>query len=108
MPPPAKRGDVINGIGRTNDAILYGATVSIWVDHDDDAIEAVIERVPSGASPDHGQPFAKVFKQYDYDFYKVDPLLFSPAKVSIHNLRSGLTFEAGAIEPKLLEESFLK
>ena len=108
LPPPAKRGDVINGIGRTNDAILYGATVSIWVDHDDDAIEAVIERVPSGASPDHGQPFAKVFKQYDYDFYKVDPLLFSPAKVSIHNLRSGLTFEAGATDPKLLEESFLK
>ena len=68
--PPAKRGDIVNGIGRTNDSILYGATVTLWVDHDDDELDDVIERVPSTASPDHGQPFAKIFKQYDYDFYK--------------------------------------
>ena len=103
--PPAKRGDIVNGIGRTNDAILYGATVTLWVDHDDDELDDVIERVPSTASPDHGQPFAKIFKQYDYDFYKVDPLLFSPARVVVHNLRTGRTFHAGRIANGLLRES---
>ena len=78
LPPPAKPGDVVDGIGRTNDAMLYGATVALWADHDDEAIESVIANVPSSSSGDHGQPFAKVFKQYEYDFYKVDPLLFSP------------------------------
>jgi len=103
--PPAKRGDIVNGIGRTNDSILYGATVTLWVDHDDDELDDVIERVPSTASPDHGQPFAKIFKQYDYDFYKVDPLLFSPARVVVHNLRTGRTFHAGRIANGLLRES---
>ena len=106
LPPPAKRGDIVNGIGRTNDAILYGATVTLWVDHDDDEIDDLIERVPSSASPDHGQPFATIFKQYDYDFYKVDPLLFSPARVVVHNLRTGRTFQAGRIANGLLRESF--
>ncbi|MGB1926621.1 MAG: methenyltetrahydromethanopterin cyclohydrolase, partial [Rubripirellula sp.] len=106
LPPPAKRGDVVGGIGRTNDAILYGSTVTLWVDHDDDAIADVIERVPSNASPDHGQTFAKVFKQYEYDFYKVDPLLFSPARVNIHNLRSGKSFGSGELSRDLLAESF--
>lgn len=105
--PPAKRGDIVNGIGRTNDSILYGATVTLWVDHDDDELDDVIERVPSTASPDHGQPFAKIFKQYDYDFYKVDPLLFSPARVVVHNLRTGRTFHAGRIANGLLRESSL-
>ncbi len=103
--PPAKRGDIVNGIGRTHDSILYGATVTLWVDHDDDELDDIIERVPSTASPDHGQPFAKIFKQYDYDFYKVDPLLFSPARVVVHNLRTGRTFHAGRIANGLLRES---
>jgi methenyltetrahydromethanopterin cyclohydrolase len=107
LPPPAKLGDTVQGIGRTNDAMLYGATVTLWVDHDDEAIESVIERVPSCSSGDFGQPFAKVFKQYQYDFYKVDPLLFSPAVVTIHSLRSGRTWTAGRIESEILRQSFL-
>lgn len=106
LPPPAKRGDVVGGIGRTNDAILYGATVSLWTDCEDDAISEIAEKVPSVSSLDHGQPFAKVFKNYEYDFYKVDPLLFSPAVVTIHNLRSGRSWSAGKIVSGLLHQSF--
>ncbi len=108
LPPPAMPGDMVDGIGRTNDAILYGATVTLWVDHEDDAIGAVIDQVPSSASADHGKPFAKIFKQYKYDFYKVDPMLFSPAVVTIHNLRSGRTWTRGMIETEILRQSFLK
>lgn len=106
LPPPAKPGNTIGGIGRTNDAMLYGATVTLWVDADDDAIESVSAKVPSGWSSDHGQPFAEIFKRYDYDFYKVDPMLFSPAVVTMHNLRSGRTWTAGAIATDVLRRSF--
>lgn len=108
LPPPAKPGDTVGGIGRTNDAMLYGATVTLWVDADDDAIEAVAANVPSSSSSEHGQPFAKIFKQYEYDFYKVDPLLFSPAVVTIHSLRSGRTWTHGSIETEVLRHSFLQ
>jgi methenyltetrahydromethanopterin cyclohydrolase len=107
LPPPAKPGDMIGGIGRTNDAVLYGATVTLWVDHDDDAIDAVADRIPSSGSNDHGQPFAKIFAKYDNDFYKVDPMLFSPAVVTIHNLRSGRSWTEGAIQTEILRQSFL-
>lgn len=106
LPPPARPGDTVEGIGRTNDAILYGGVVTLWIDHDDAAIESVIERVPSCASADYGKPFAKIFADYDHDFYRVDPLLFSPAEVTIHSLRSGRTFSAGRRNVNVLRQSF--
>ncbi len=107
LPPPTKPGDTIGGIGRTNDAVLYGGEVTLWVDAEDDAIADVAERVPSGHSADHGRPFAEVFAEYGYDFYRVDPLLFSPAVVTMHNLRSGRSWTAGEIETDVLRRSFL-
>ncbi len=106
LPPPAKPGDTVGGIGRTNDAMLYGAAVTLWVDCDDAAIEAVIESVPSSSSKDYGRPFAQVFKDYEFDFYQVDPLLFSPARVTMHNLTSGRTFSAGRFATPILQASF--
>ncbi|MCG8649920.1 MAG: methenyltetrahydromethanopterin cyclohydrolase [Pirellulales bacterium] len=106
LPPPAKAGDTVAGIGRTNDSMLYGATVSLWVDCDDEAIDRVAAAVPSCSSRDHGKPFAKIFKQYDYDFYQVDPLLFSPAVVTLHNLRSGRSWTNGKIDTDVLRQSF--
>lgn len=106
LPPPAKPGDTIGGIGRTNDAMLYGAKVTLWVDADDEAIESVAGKVPSNTSADYGQPFAKIFKQYDYDFYRVDPMLFSPAVVTMVSLRSGRTWRCGGLNPDVLAASF--
>lgn len=106
LPPPAQNGDTIAGIGRTNDAMLYGAEVTLWVDCPDESIESILDRIPSSASSDHGRPFAKIFADYKHDFYAVDPSLFSPAVVSIHNLRSGRTFTTGHIVAEILRESF--
>ena len=106
LPPPAKPGQTVEGIGRTNDAMLYGASVTLWVDCDDEDAATVIERTPSCGSKDHGRPFAHVFADYKYDFYQVDPALFSPARVTLHNLRSGKTFAAGEIRRDILIESF--
>ncbi|KAA5539849.1 methenyltetrahydromethanopterin cyclohydrolase [Roseiconus nitratireducens] len=106
LPPPAKKADTVGGIGRTNDAMLYGATVTLWVDCEDQDVESVYDRVPSSQSRDHGRPFAQIFADYDHDFYAVDPALFSPAVVTMHNLRSGKTFSAGQVMTDVLRESF--
>jgi methenyltetrahydromethanopterin cyclohydrolase len=104
MPPAA--ADDLEGIGRTNDAILYGGKVVLWVRGDDAALVEVGPKVPSRASADHGAPFAEVFKRYNGDFYKIDPLLFSPAEVVFCNLATGRTHTFGAPAPDVLRRSF--
>ena len=104
IPPMAK--DFAEGIGRTNDAILYGGQVTLWVDASDEQIETIGARVPSLASKDFGKPFAKTFREYEYDFYKVDPGLFAPAMITLVNLRTGHSFRYGRLCPEILRESF--
>ena len=105
-PLPPIAGDDLTALGWTNDAILYGGCVNLSVDTDDEAITSILDRVPSSSSSDFGTPFLDIFNSYDKDFYKIDKLLFSPAKVVINNLRSGNSFEAGAIHNDVLRKSF--
>jgi methenyltetrahydromethanopterin cyclohydrolase len=106
-PLPPIAADEIKAIGRMNDAILYGGQVVVWVQAEDDQLAELGPRVPSSASSDHGAPFAEIFARYDMDFYKIDPMLFSPAVISIHNLRSGRCHTFGRLEPDVLRRSFL-
>lgn len=105
-PLPPVAGDEITAIGRTNDSILYGGRVTLWVRGHDDQIAEVGPKVPSSSSGDHGVPFAELFERYDRDFYKIDPLLFSPALIHFNNLRSGRCFRFGRLEPDVLRRSF--
>jgi methenyltetrahydromethanopterin cyclohydrolase len=103
--PPVAPNDTA-GIGLTNDAILYGAQVTLWVRGDDDSLGQLVERIPSSDSRDYGHPFSQIFARYENDFYRIDPLLFSPAEIRLVNLDSGLTFQAGAVNLDLLATSF--
>ncbi len=103
--PPVAKND-LQGIGRTNDAILYGATVNLWVDCDDELIESVGPQVPSSSSQSHGRTFQELFAEANHDFYQLDPKLFSPAVVVVHNVKSGRTFVYGRRLPELLQTSF--
>jgi methenyltetrahydromethanopterin cyclohydrolase len=105
-PLPPVAADELAAIGRTNDAILYGGRVVIWVKADDDQLAEVGPKVPSSSSRDHGAPFAEIFKRYEMDFYKIDPLLFSPAVVCFHNLRTGRSHTFGRVEMDVLRRSF--
>ncbi len=105
-PLPPVSPDFGQAIGRTNDAILYGAKVVLWVRADDELLDAIGPKVPSSASKDHGVPFAQVFARYNGDFYKIDPLLFSPAEVEFRNLKTGRCHRFGKVEPDLLRKSF--
>lgn len=99
--------DDVTAIGRTNDGVLYGGRAWYTVEAEDAALEAVIGALPSSASRDYGVPFAELFARYEGDFYKIDPLLFSPAAVTITNRRSGRTFCAGGVNPDVLRRSFV-
>lgn len=103
---PVAKSDM-RAIGRTNDCVLYGGFVHLTVDAEDDELAALVPKLPSSASPDYGTPFYDVFKRYDGDFYKVDPHLFSPAQVTLTNLRSGRSFEAGRLNAAVLRQSLL-
>ncbi|WP_334223968.1 methenyltetrahydromethanopterin cyclohydrolase [Thiosocius teredinicola] len=104
LPPPAP--DFVTAMGRTNDAILFGGQVHLYVDAQDDDVRALADALPSSASRDYGRPFAEVFKAYEYDFFKIDPMLFSPARVSVTNMASGNSFRAGSIDHALLATAF--
>jgi methenyltetrahydromethanopterin cyclohydrolase len=106
LPPVAK--DELGAIGRTNDAILYGGRVILWVNADDDQLADIAPKVPSEASPDHGAPFASIFERYGHDFYKIDPMLFSPAEIVLCNLKSGKSHAFGRIKPDVLARSFFE
>lgn len=90
----------------SNDCVLYGGRVHYTVRADDAELEALIERLPSSASPDYGTPFYQLFQRYG-DFYSMDPLLFCPSQVTINNLTSGRTFRAGQPNPQVLRMSLL-
>ncbi len=104
-PLPPVAADELHGIGRTNDAILYGGKVTLWVRTDDEVIASVGPKVPSNSSKDHGALFAELFARYG-DFYKIDPLLFSPAEVEFRNLKTGTCHRFGQVEPGLVRKSF--
>ncbi len=104
LPPPAK--DFVTSMGRSNDAILFGGRVRLFVDCSDTDARQLAQQLPSSASRDYGKLFAQVFKNVDYDFYKIDPLLFAPAEVIVSTLQGGKTFRAGSVNEALLDSSF--
>ena len=93
-------------MGRTNDAIIYGGIVQLFVTGPDQEANDLATRLPSGTSPDYGRPFAEIFEAAKGDFYAIDPLLFSPAQVIVTALDSGRSHRAGAIDEALVDRSF--
>src|SRR5262245_51874101 len=102
--PPIAKSDV-RAIGRTNDCILYGGQAHYVVRAEDDELAELAERLPSTTSPDYGTPFYDIFKRYDSDFYKIDPMLFSPAEITLASITSGRTFHAGRVNVDVLRQS---
>jgi methenyltetrahydromethanopterin cyclohydrolase len=105
-PLPPVAADDLAAIGRTNDAVLYGGEATLWLHASDDQLAELGPKIPSSASADYGEPFAAIFERYDRDFYKIDPLLFSPAAVTLVNLASGRAFRFGRTNAEVLQRSF--
>jgi methenyltetrahydromethanopterin cyclohydrolase len=105
--PPTARSD-IRAIGRTNDCILYGGQARYTVRAEDDELAEIVARLPASASADYGTPFYDIFKRYDNDFYKIDPMLFSPAEVWLSSATTGRTFHAGRLDADVLRASLFE
>jgi len=107
-PLPSPSADGVEAMGRTNDAILYGGRVHLTVRGDDDAARELARALPSRNSRDHGRSFAHIFKEVEYDFYKIDGALFAPAEVWVSNIDSGNTWHGGAPDMELLQRLWLQ
>jgi methenyltetrahydromethanopterin cyclohydrolase len=98
--------DFTAGMGRTNDAIIFGGRVHLFVAGAAADARQLAEELPSSRSRDYGAPFAEIFQRFGGDFYAIDPMLFSPASVAVTALDTGATFRAGAVSADLLDASF--
>jgi methenyltetrahydromethanopterin cyclohydrolase len=96
----------VKAMGRTNDSILFAGQVHLFVKGSDEAAEKLANELPSSTSKDYGKPFADIFKAYEYDFFKIDAMLFSPASVIVTAVESGKSFRAGKLDNALLDLSF--
>jgi methenyltetrahydromethanopterin cyclohydrolase len=99
-------GGFLTAMGRTNDAILYGSHVQLFVNGGEDAARNLASQLSCTNSRDYGQTFADIFKSYEFDFYQIDPQLFAPAEVMVTALESGRTFRGGKVNEQLLDKSF--
>ncbi len=106
-PLPPLANDFVTGMGRTNDAIIYGGIVQLYVDAPEDEIMDLSKSLPSSNSKDYGKPFKDVFENYNKDFYQIDGSLFSPACVIINSIKSGKSYSSGQIDWDLIKTSFL-
>jgi len=104
LPPPATSD--LGAIGRTNDSILYGGEVTLWVSGDDESLLQTGPKVPSCSSQAFGEPFAAIFEAAGRDFYQIDSSLFSPAVITFVNVESGHSHRFGEVRPDILARSF--
>ena len=104
LPPPAK--DDLVALGWTNDSILYGAEVDLTVECEDAVLEEIGPKVPASSSSDFGTPFLEIFERFDRDFYRIDKMLFSPARIAFKNMRTGNRFGFGKQRWDILSESW--
>ena len=105
-PLPPCGADFLTSLGRTNDAILYGGRVQLWVAGNPDDLKTFGPQVPSDSSEAHGKPFREIFEAAGGDFYQIDPHLFSPAEVTLNSLETGEVFRFGRAAPDVLKRSF--
>ena len=98
--------DFVKAMGRTNDAIIYGGRIHLFVKGSDAEAQKLAEGLPSSSSSAYGQPFADIFSAVNGDFYKIDAMLFSPAMVTVSNVETGKSFQTGKLAPEIVDASF--
>ena len=98
--------DFVKAMGRTNDAIIYGGRIHLFVKGSDAEAQKLAEGLPSSSSSAYGKPFADIFSEVNGDFYKIDAMLFSPAMVTVSNVETGKSFHTGKLAPEIVDASF--
>jgi len=103
VPPLSRKNDIM--MGRTNDALLYGGS-AFYTFADAGSALTLLPSIPSSSSPEYGKPFLALFREAGFDFYKLDPALFSPALVTVADVSTGAFASAGKVNVEVLGRSF--
>lgn len=98
-------GSTKHALGRTNDAISYGATAQIYVHDKDEVLADIVPKVPACAAPGYGQSYVEL-KSAHNNFFNLSPEQFNPAVIEMCNLDTGRVFQAGTIRTDVLRRSF--
>ena len=106
--PPVAKSDQ-HAMGVTNDAIIMMGDVTLTVEGlEDEFIKAGVESMVSTSSPGFGKPFIEILEEAAYDFYKINPSIFSPAKITIVNRDSGHSFQSGWLNWEAYKKTIAK
>lgn len=96
LAPPT--GDNWSALGRTNDVMAFGANVWLAIkEGDDQELSELASQLPASTSSDYGRPFLEILEEVG-DFYAIDQGLFAPAELTLTNLSSGRSHQAGKID----------
>ena len=100
--------DDFKAMGWTNDCIILTGNVTLQMDvsvEDEPKLIELIKKCPSNTSSSYGKPFAKIFEEAGGDFFKIDPHMFAPAKITVINRITGNIFSEGELNPEILDFS---
>jgi methenyltetrahydromethanopterin cyclohydrolase len=102
--PLSPKSDLM--MGRTNDMLIYGSDVYLHVDYENEKeLKEFIQKACSQNSASYGGLFYDIVKKAKGDFYKIDPALFAPARLTINNSQTGSIFTEGKINIEMLKKS---
>jgi len=103
-PLPPVHPNLARAIGRVNDAIRYAGATYYGVDLENDSkLEEFVARVPASASRDYDKLFEEIFAKSP-DFHGVDLGVFSPASITINNVKTGSVFHSGKFNLTMLNK----
>ena len=101
--------DDFAAMGTTNDSIIAGGktfyTIEVEKEKEEELFD-LIKKAPANQSSSYGKPFNTIFKEAEYDFYKIDPGLFAPAMYTINNIITGNSLTVGELDYNLLKTSY--
>ncbi len=101
--------DDFAAMGLTNDSIIAAGTTNYTMNIEEEneaELFELIKAAPANQSSSYGEPFNKIFKEANYDFYKIDPGLFAPAIYTVNNVKTGKTITVGEKNHDLLKQSY--
>ncbi len=104
--PPVATHDLA-AIGRTNDAILYGARVVLHVTGDDASLAAVVDRVPSLSSRRPRRAVRRDLRAVRQRLLRRRPPPVQPGRGGLAERRDGAIHASGRLFPDILARSFV-
>jgi len=95
-------GDSFKAMGAVNDSILYYGKVFLNVEE----FSKDFDKITFSSCKEYGKTFYEILKEANFDFYKVNPDVFAPAKVTINDLSKGQTYVYGVLNPEIILKSY--